>query len=483
MRHLILLLVFALPCAAQADPAQQLQEQLNLLSEIKGDDSMESWNELGEAAIALPAVPDAAGDADIRDIRPGSQGWDALIAWARANPDVQDAIKITSERRFLGLPYGEDAVPEAFSAGGFSVTLPDLETSTTPVFGWIRHLEKVATWAKVEAWRRLAEGDADGAIDLMEKDVGMLRKAADRGFLVEKHAAITLLIDAVLSLREMIYLHLEDISAQRLNDFAVGPISKVRADRDRLLLPELDRHVHQALVDASFDHATGKVDQAEFRRRFTRLLGDESPVGYAGIDSRWRNLARYQASLEASREQLDNLYDDWWRRWRVRNGTELAAMILAEPPHSERLNAVRYAGVLSTLGDMDQLVIDRDRLIAELDATSVAAGIAAYRRHRGAYPQFARMAYGINIPRHKDFDRYSSDNLPFLYRVPASDWTVNVGTGQVVVPAGTGLLYSRGRDGFDNSGARHSVGGFDGDLIIWPPVSALKVQDIGPASN
>jgi hypothetical protein len=459
-----------------ADPADELQQRLNNLSEINGDDAIESWHELGEAALALPVLPDGIANLHAGDIRPGIAGWDQAKAWAQANPDVEAAIKIGAERTFIGLPYGIDAVPESFQTGGFSVELPDLQNTISPTFGWLTHLERLAVWSKVEAWRRFESGEADAGIDLMVQDIGMLRKAADRGFLAEKHTAIKLMLDAIQSLREMLYLHLEEVSADRLRKIGRGELDMIRVDRDRLLLPELDRYVHQALVDESFDHRTGKVDEDAFRRRFTRLQGETSPVGYAGIDSRWRNLAEYQASLEASREQLDNLYDDWWRRWRVRNGTELATMILAEPPYAERLNAVRYAGILSTLGNMDDLFADRDRLVTELDATTIAAGIAAYRRLRGAYPRFARMAYGIDVPRHKDFDRFSTDNLPFVYFMPDQDWTLNVGTGQVVIPAGTGVLYSRGRDGIDNQGMRHSIDGYDGDLIIWPPPSVFELQ-------
>jgi len=482
MRHLYLILVFGLSWSAVADPAEDLQQRLNELSEIKGDDSIESWHELGAAALALPAIPDGIAELQAGDIRPGVDGWSDAVAWAKANGDVQAAVKIGAERRFIGLPYGLDSVPEDFRAGGFSISLPDLKTSASPTFGWLAHLKKLAIWSKVEAWRRFEEGNADGAIDLMVQDIGMLRKAADRGFLEEKHTAINLLLDAIQSLREMLYLHLDEISADRLRKLGRGELDRIRVDRDRLLLPELDRHVHQALVDESFDHRTGKVDEAAFRHLFTRLEGEDAPVGYAGIDSRWRNLAEYQTSLESAQEQLDNLYDDWWRRWRIREGTQLATMLLAEPPYADRLNAVRYAGILSTLGNMDDLFAARDRLVTELDATSVVAGIAAYRRLRGVYPRVARMAYGIDVARHKDVDRFSTDNLPFIYFLADEDWTLNVGTGQVVIPAGTGVLYSRGRDGIDNKGVRHSVDGFDGDLVIWPPPTVFEIEAVDGSS-
>ncbi len=476
MRYLLLTFMTAIGGSVMAGPAEDLQQRLNDLSEIKGDDGIESWRELGAAALALPAVPDAIVELSASDVRPGIDGWADAMAWAKANPDVEAAVKLGAERRFIGLPYGSDAVPENFRLGGFDIVLPDLKDSISPSFNWLSHLERIAIWSKVEAWRRFENGQADAGIDLMVQDIGMLRKAADRGFLEEKHTAIRLMLDAVQSLREMLYLHLDEVSADRLRKIGRGELDRIRVDRDRLLLPELDRFVHQAIVDESFDHRTGKVDEEAFRRRFTRMQGEKAPVGYASIDSRWRNLAEYQASLEASREQLNNLYDDWWRRWRVRSGTDLAMMILAEPPYAERLNSVRYAGILSTLGNMDDLFADRDRLVAELDATSVAAGIAAYRRLRGNYPRFTRMAYGIDIARHKDFDRFSSDKLPFVYFLPDEDWTLNVGTGQVVIPAGTGVLYSRGRDGIDHQGFRHSIDGYDGDLIIWPPPSVFKFQ-------
>jgi len=475
MRQLHVFLVLLLATVATAAPTDDLQKRLNDLDEIQGDDALESWRELGAAAIATEALPDGIAKQQLRDVHPGVEGWDDAVEWAQANADLQDAIKIVSERQFFGLPYGSDAVPDDFAAAGFSVSLPDLETSISPTFEWLRHLERIAIWSKVEAWRRFQDGDTSGGIELMVDSIGMLRKASDRGFLVEKQTAISLLLDSVVALREMVYLNLDDVSHERLRELA-KQLAKVRVDRDRLLMPEHDRFVHQAMIDQAFNHGNGKVDEDAFRRRFTQMQGEVAPVAHAGIDSRWRNLAGQQASLEASREQLDNLYDDWWRRWRVRSGTDLAMMILAEPPYAERLNAVRYAGILATLGDMDRLFADRDRLVVELQASSVASGLAAYKSLRGDYPVAKRMAWGVDVPRKSDTDRFSVKTKPFIYFVPQTDWTVKVGAGQAVIPAGTGILYSRGRDGFDNSAKRHAVDGFDGDLIIWPPISAFNVK-------
>ncbi|MCH2137654.1 MAG: hypothetical protein MK074_01200 [Phycisphaerales bacterium] len=467
----VLLLLW--PAFTFASPAEELQQRLNDQGDVRGDDAIESWHELGAAAIGLSAMPDEVAALHLSDLRPGEPGWDAAVAWAQAHADVEAAIKTAAERRFIGLPYGVDAVPEEFQNAGFSVGLPDLETSVSPTFNWLTHLVRIDAWAQVEAWRRIEAGDGDGAVDLMVNNIKMLRKASDRGFLVEKQVAISLMLEAIVSLREMLFEHLDDLSAERLQALSKDELGKIRVDRDRLLLPEHDRFVHQALIDQAFDHSTGKVEAESFRKRFTQMQGEVSPIGFAGIDSRWRNLAEWQASLEASREQLDNLYDDWWRRWRVRSGTDLAVMILAEPPYAERLNAVRYAGILSTLGDMDRLFADRNRLITELDATCVAAGLASYRRTRGVYPVSTRMAWGIDIPRYKDVDPFSTENYTFIYFVPETDWTLDIGADEVVIPAGTGVLYSRGRDGFDNSAKRHTVDGFDGDLIIWPPPTSL----------
>ena len=57
--------------------------------------------------------------------------------------------------------------------------------------------------------------------------------------------------------------------------------------------------------------------------------------------------------------------------------------------------------------------------IAFLIALSpVAAGLAAYKARRGAYPVASRMAWGIDIPRKADVDRFSMKDEPFLYFVP-----------------------------------------------------------------
>ena len=176
MRHLHVILMLLCGSTVLAGPSEDLQQQLNELGEIQGDDALESWRELGEAVIAMEAMPDSIAGASMRDIHPGHPGWADALAWAQAHEGLQDTIKIVGERKFVGLPYGLDAVPDEFAAAGFSVSLPDLETSISPSFNWLGHLENITTWAKVEAWRRFAEGDPDGGVDLMLDSISMLRK-------------------------------------------------------------------------------------------------------------------------------------------------------------------------------------------------------------------------------------------------------------------------------------------------------------------
>ena len=60
-------------------------------------------------------------------------------------------------------------------------------------------------------------------------------------------------------------------------------------------------------------------DEARFAEIFGELQARETPLDRFGTKKRWARLATLHGSLDASKEKLVEVYDDWWRRWRSRH--------------------------------------------------------------------------------------------------------------------------------------------------------------------
>lgn len=186
-------------------------------------------------------------------------------------------------------------------------------------------------------------------------------------------------------------------------------------------------------------------------------------------------IADIDGSLEASTQKLTAIYDDWWRRWRMHRGDQM----LASKTEFARTNPIRYGAVLFSVSDIASLFDDRPILVVNINGTALAAGLLAYSKLTGSYPNDHEKIYGQNARSRSDVDFYENNYGKFLYRKVNEPTAVAAPAGRIMLNGG--ILYSRGIDLADDSAASHSPDGLTGDIVVWPPITALaREQGLAP---
>jgi hypothetical protein len=276
------------------------------------------------------------------------------------------------------------------------------------------------------------------------------------------------------NMRDMFYTFQDQISVDQFTKIATQELPFLRPDRSRLFMPEADRIVSEALIREVFDATSGQADPEKFTMTFAEVQSKDAPMTRFGAAKRWRMIASIHSSLEDSLARLRLVYDDWWRRWRI---DEYDAQLLAVPSQFERTNRIRYAAVIYSLQNLSNVFAMRNRLVAEVNGTAVAAALCAYKKTYGNYPDDKEKVYGQSLRKVSDTDPFDKALKPFKYRLLAARQSVDSEIGRGWIEVGEGMLYSQGQDHDDDRGAEASYDGAKGDLVIWPPVKVLARKE------
>ena len=146
--------------------------------------------------------------------------------------------------------------------------------------------------------------------------------------------------------------------------------------------------------------------------------------------------------------------------------------MIALPTVYSKTNPVKYAAVVLAVRDIDQLFGMRRRLVAEFGGTVASAGIAAYRRELGQWPDDIKKAYTQFFPKRFNFDPYDIEGGQFFFETVTRERGVDSEFGRVDI---TGcVLYARNDDHQGNSAARHAEGGKADDFVLWPSLRAIS---------
>ena len=173
-------------------------------------------------------------------------------------------------------------------------------------------------------------------------------------------------------------------------------------------------------------------------------------------------------SLDATRIRLTMIYDDWWRRWRVRYYDGL----LDNPTVISRTNKMRYAMVLAMATDLERVFALRQRLNAELNGTVLAFGLVASYRDSGSWPAGLDRTYTQYTIKRFDFDPWDPAAGRWQYENLSSPRAVESEFGRVEVSGG--LLYARGVDKDPGGAKKATVDGLSGDFVAWPALRVLS---------
>ncbi|MHC4989776.1 MAG: hypothetical protein ACYTGC_02255 [Planctomycetota bacterium] len=452
---------------------QAVIDELNGHPTVNTTDDAKSYRIIFDAYLELGAPPRQVGpDFNLTTIHPAMSGWGETSNWAESNADMAEALLEARDKTLIGLPYGRDSVSPAYQDKGVYVDIGRYGNLRDIDFRYLEAVDTISAFATAEVYRLMEAGAADEGLDLALAHIFVLRQLCDREFLDEKLYSIELLSEALANLRDVFYLYIDSISSDRFSDIAWFEMPFLRPDRGRLFMPEADRVVSEALINDVFDKGSGAPNAEKFARAFAAIQSADQPLTRFGAARRWAMIAEVHGSLDASLERLELVYDDWWRRWRVQEYDP----ILDVPDQFSRTNSVRYAAVLFSMQDLEELFPVRNQLIAEVNGTAMAAGLCAYKRSLGRFPGVVVNVYAQFVRKSSDTDPFDQAFGRFRYRLLDSREAVDTPAGRVWIEADEALLYSVGQNHQDDRARSHTNTGSGGDKVIWPPMRVLARQ-------
>ncbi|MCZ6542270.1 MAG: hypothetical protein O6768_01245 [Planctomycetota bacterium] len=465
----------ALLCALLGPPAgaqhEEVLKKLNGDDTVQGTDESKSFRVLFDAYLELDPPPLEVGDGfNLSSIHPDMREWDAVSDWAESSGHMAEAIQKCKTRNIIGLPYGAGEVSGAYRQADLVAAIGVGGSLRQTEFPYLRAMDTIAAYATAEMYRRLEAGQIQPALDLATAHNWVLRQLCDRQFLGEKMHSMQLLIRALASLRDVFYTYQDSIEADQYFELSWYDIPDLRVDRKRLQIPEGDKIISEALLEEVFDHRE-QADPQQFARAFAWIQAADAPLTQFGAAKRWSMIAEVHGSLEASKERLTLIYDDWWRRWQV----QAYDPILDISTQFVRTNPVRYAAVIYSMQNIQEVFTLRNQLAAAVNGSAIAAGLCAYKRTFGVYPDQTEKLYGQFVRKLiSDIDPYDEQYGPLRYRLLQGRHSVDTLAGRLWIDAGECVVYGLGQDHEDNLAAEHSDDGAVGDLVLWPPTTVLS---------
>ncbi|MFM7052026.1 MAG: hypothetical protein ACKOYN_07855 [Planctomycetota bacterium] len=456
--------------AAAADDAE-LMKRLNAPL-VRVTEASKSANRLFTAYLDMTKPPKALeGSLAMADIWPGMTGWADVAKWAEANPAVGKALVEVQNCLVIGVPYGTAGVDPKFIERGLFATVGTEGAASKGEFPYLKALAEINAYAVAEMYRRCEAGSFDDAFKVGIAHLRVLRQACDASMYDEKLAAMQMLCEAFSVHRDVIWSYKRKIGVDRLKNLSLNEYPFLKATDNermkRLEMPEGDRIVAEFVIGGVF--VAGQPDEEKFSATFAELQALDEPLTGFGAAKRWQMIASKHGSLEASLKKLNGIYDDWWRRWRMRQYDPMQSL----PTELSRTNPVKYAAVALSARDISQMFEMRRRMIVESAGTVLGCGLAAYMLQFEDWPNDIEKAYAVYIPKRFDFDPYDRDYGRMRYEfLDGREKSTDSEFGRVSM---TGcVLYARNGDNEFNGAGKHFPGGATGDFIVWPPLRALS---------
>jgi hypothetical protein len=411
---------------------------------------------------------------------PKMEGWKEVSAWAKANAPLGEALVKAQSASLLGLPYGTKNSDPKWVQAGAVIEVSDLEGGPPVRFNYFRVVRTIGAYATAEMYRLGEEKDFDGAFNIGIAYARFLRQVCEQSMLQEKVFGLQNLSECMTVHRDFMWTFLDAIPSSVFQRVAMKEYVFLKpSDNERmrrLQLPEGDSVVVARVLEKVL--GSGSIES----ERFADLMASQDAGGddLSAFGSRelWRRVGEVHGSFDASKDRLANIYDDWWRRWKLRTNSPMQKV----KTQLSATNPLKYRVVVDLLGDITEAFTWRNVTIAEINGTVVAAGICgAYRDSRNTWPKDAERAYATYMPKRSNFDPFAKiiegvkRSYPLAYRPLTQRLAIDSQYGRVWA---TGcILLAVGKNAEDDSGATHSVDGSVGDLVLWPPVRALARKE------
>jgi hypothetical protein len=454
--------------------------KLNQSDLVQGTEEGQAWKVFFGACLEMTEPPQPLSNSwNMNTVWPGMEGWSEVASWASHNEHMEAAFLTSAGRIIIGLPYGTEGLPSGYLDQGIFAEIGVDGQLHKHGFSYIDTVRLACLWATSESYRLFEAGQSDRALKLAMAELIVLRKFCDRIFVDEKITFMKMLGDGLANFRAMFSTYRDSISPEKFSEIAREWIPYLRVDSSRLLLPTGDQIVARALLDELFT-STGDADAAQFREILTDMQVEQEPLTRFGAAKFWEMIASIHGGHDAAAEQLVDIHDDWWRRWRLRSFHPQ----LKINSELENTNPVRYAAVKLIVRDIQDLFFQRDVLWTQINGTAVSAALCGYKNHFGVYPKSLKMMYAqflqrtSNLDLFKDLDKrtdsdWSLYNAPvghFHYRRIEDKTAIDtVNSDRLWVDPGACILYGVGSNNEDDRAGEESL-----DMILWPPLKVLE---------
>ena len=436
-------------------------------------DARKSSTRIFTAYLDMTKPPVEVGESfNQNTIYAGMEDFEAVARWAEANSSMGKTLLEVQDCLVLGVPYGTDGIDARFVERGLAAEIVAEGDVLAVRLPYLKAFESINAYVAADMYRLCEAGRFEEALTLGVAHLKVLRQGVEGTMFDEKQTFMRMLCDALAVHRDVVYTYMQKMGADLLRRFATREYPYLKpSDNERLkriAMPEGDLLVGGEVIRGVFG-SDGQPDLEKFARVFADIQADDAPLTAFGASKRWSKIAGVHGSLEASEKKLTDVYDDWWRRWRMRPYDPLFAL----PTELSRTNPVRYAAVLLVARDIESLFELRRRLTVEWCGTVVGTGLAAYRMQLGVWPDKIEKAYTQFFPRRFDFDPYDRElgRLQYTF-LGTRKRGVESEFGRVEA---TGcLLYARNGDNVENGASRHAPGGNSDDFVVWPPLRAIS---------
>ncbi|MSR34873.1 MAG: hypothetical protein EXS12_08805 [Phycisphaerales bacterium] len=424
------------------------------------------------AWIAASPMPSAIAPSP-ENIWPGMDGFADWKKWVVANPALRDAIMKAQTCFVLGIPYGAEGLDAKWKAKGLAA-MPGTAQGEA-AFGYLNAMRGLTAFTAVSMYIDADAKKFDAAFDLSLAMLRVLRQVSEQRMEAEKLFGMTMMSHLLEANRVYMAANIATLPVATLQRVALKGYAFIKPGENerlkRLELPEGDRIILTESMRSAFDDA-GQPDETYFANEFGSIQSISSPLTRFGAAARWRELATVHGPLVASQEKLVAIYDDWWRRWRMR----FYDPILDGPTQISKMNQSKYAVVTLFVENLQQVFDARLRLISEIDGTALSAGLCGfYIDSAQQWPKELAMMFPIYGMRRMNFDPFSKDYGNLNYS-NLGDKSQQLGTAWGQVSVTGAVLWSLGPDHEDDGFDQHDPADGTGDLVLWPPPRFLARQ-------
>ena len=442
-------------------------------------DDAKSWKGFFDACLKISPPPSPLSETfNMNTVWPNMVGWNAVSTWASQNEHMESVFIETTRHAIIGLPYGRENVPANYASQNVIADIGVDGSLNNYDFGYIQTVKLACLWATAESYVLFEEGQTERAMYLMMSEMIVLRKFCDREFLKEKITFMEMLSDALSNSRDMFYIYRADIEPTQFKRFSMHWIPNIRVGPTSLLMPGGDQILGEALLSDLFD-SHGVADPKKFNNVLTQMQVEIEPLTGFGATRHWKKMAKdHRGSLD-SEKRMRMIYDDWWRRWKLR----FFHPMLSTPTQFENANAVSYAAVKMIVRDTEALFKERKTLLTQINGTIVSAALCGYYNQFGEYPSsikkmYAQFLHRINNldPMRKnemrmdsDWELYIGPAGQFHYRLIEKSIKISTLRGNLSIESGECLLYGLSLNEENDRGLDSDL-----DTIIWPPLKSLE---------